>query len=176
MGSCISAHTGEMTDMLPTAKVITIHGSLREYSVPTKVSEVLDEKPTASFLCCSDELYMDRAIPALGSHDWIELDQIYFILPRSMIDYPLKGQYMASLAVKASLALAGGLEKRSSRTSGMRGIQIMPVSEFDELDQTKIVANFKKSDKPRSRGRESVKALQSSSRLAAIQEAAEGTL
>ncbi|KAJ4758791.1 HTH-type transcriptional regulator [Rhynchospora pubera] len=120
MGSCLSAQSDEMTDMLPTAKVITLDGSLREYSVSTKVSEVLDEKPTASFLCCSDELYMDRAIPALGSHDWIELDQIYFILPRSMLDQPLEGKDMAALAVKASLALAGALEKRSNRTSGKR--------------------------------------------------------
>ncbi|KAJ1702563.1 hypothetical protein LUZ63_002342 [Rhynchospora breviuscula] len=173
MGSCLSAHSDEMTDMLPTAKVITIDGSLREYSVSTKVSEVLDEKPTASFLCCSDELYMDRAIPALGSHEWIDLDQIYFILPRSMLNQPLEGKDMAALAVKASLALAGALEKKSSKIGGKQGIQVMPTRKLDELGQTKLVGDFKKSKQPRSRGRLSVKGRHNSSRLASIQEAAE---
>ncbi|KAJ3707353.1 hypothetical protein LUZ61_011058 [Rhynchospora tenuis] len=168
MGSCLSAHSDEMTDMLPTSKVITIDGSLREYSVSTKVSEVLDEKPTASFLCCSDELYMDRAIPALGSHEWIELEQIYFILPRSMLDQPLKGKDMAALAVKASLALAGALEKESEKIGGKRGIHVMPNRKLDELGQTKIAGDFKKSKR-----RLSVKGWHSSSRLVAIQEATE---
>ncbi|KAJ4799620.1 HTH-type transcriptional regulator [Rhynchospora pubera] len=85
MGSCYSAYSDEMADVLPTAKVITIDGSLREYSVPTKVTEVLDEKHAATFLCLLDELYLDRGIPALESHDWVELNQIYFILPRSCL-------------------------------------------------------------------------------------------
>ncbi|KAJ3707354.1 hypothetical protein LUZ61_011059 [Rhynchospora tenuis] len=172
MGSCLSAHSDVMKEMLATAKVITIDGSLKEYSVPTKVSDVLDEKPTDSFLCCSDELYLDRGIPALRSHEWVELDQIYFVLPQSMLDQPLKGQDMAALAVKASLALAGALEKRSSRAGVKRGIKVMPISELDELE-TKIVANLQKSEKSRSRGRTLVKGRHSSSRLAAIQEAAE---
>ncbi|KAJ3707352.1 hypothetical protein LUZ61_011057 [Rhynchospora tenuis] len=187
MGSCVSAYSEEMNiDMLPTAKVITIDGSLREYSVPTKASEVLDEKHTVSFLCSSDELYLDRVIPEMRSHDWVELDQIYFILPRSMLDQPLKGQDMAALAVKASLALAGALEKRSGKASSKRGIQVMPLRELDEtFDQTYTIAGeFRKSEQTKRRvlsqksrtklgGRALVKSQHSLSRLAAIQEVAE---
>ncbi|KAJ4758790.1 HTH-type transcriptional regulator [Rhynchospora pubera] len=174
MGSCLSAHSDhEMTDVLRTAKVIAIDGSLREYSVPTKVSEVLDEKLTASFLCSSDELYLDRDIPALRSQQWVELDQIYFILPRSMLDQPLTGQDMAALAVKASLALAGALAKRSNRTRGKRSIQVVPIHKLDELDQIKIVGDYNRSEQLRNRDRASVKGRHSSSRLAAIREAAE---
>ena len=140
--------------MLATAKVITIDGSLREYSVATKVSEILDEMNKDSFLCSSDELYLDRDIPALSSHDWVELDQIYFILPRSMADHPLKGQDMATLAVKANLALDGALvKKRSGSSGGKRGIQVMPIRELDEkLDETCKTGNdLKKTEQIRSR-------------------------
>ncbi|XP_078163236.1 poly polymerase [Carex rostrata] len=184
MGSGLSAYSNEIIDMLATAKVITIDGSLREYSVPTKVSEILDEMNTDSFLCSSDELYLDRDIPALSSHDWVELDQIYFILPRSMVDHPLKGQDMAALAVKASLALDGALEKkRAGSSGGKRGVQVVPIRGLGEkLDETCKTGNdLKKSEqftrntlmrnsKTKLGGRASVRDGHNMPKLAAIQE------
>ncbi|KAJ4811237.1 HTH-type transcriptional regulator [Rhynchospora pubera] len=187
MGSCYSAYSDEMADVLPTAKVITIDGSLREYSVPTKVTEVLDEKHAATFLCLLDELYLDRGIPALESHDWVELNQIYFILPRSMLDQPLKGQDMAALAIKASLALAGALEKSYGKAGSKRDIQVMPLHELDDqtFDQAYTISgDFRNNEKTKRRalsqksrtkltGRASVKSRHSLSSLAVIQEVAE---
>jgi PADRE domain len=140
MGSCLSAHSVEIVDVLDTAKVIVIDGSLREYSVPTQVSEILEENKSsnASFLCSSDELDLDRDIHALSSHDRVKIGQLYFILPQAMLNRPLKGQDMAALAVKASLALPGALEKKTpGSTSEKRGIRVMPVCDLGEnLDQT----------------------------------------
>ncbi|KAF3331219.1 hypothetical protein FCM35_KLT04573 [Carex littledalei] len=119
MGSCISYHfTREVIGFQPMAQVITIDGSLIEYSVPTNVSQVLDKEYSTSFLCNSDELYFDERIPELGyDHELVELGQIYFMLPRSMLDQPVTRDDMAALAVKACLAFVGALEKRESLTA-----------------------------------------------------------
>lgn len=193
MGSCLSAYSDEIViDMLATAKVITMNGSLREYSVPTRVSEVLDQNQystTASnFLCSSDDLYLDKDIPALNPHgDWVEIGQIYFVLPRSMLDRALKGQDMAALAVKANLALAGALGKKTSgSTSEKKRGKVMPICDLnDNLHQTyKTGSDLKKSERTSNtllrnsgtklRGRASVRGrCNMMSRLAAIQEVAE---
>lgn len=118
MGSCISYHSNrEVIDFQPMAQVITIDGSLIEYSVPTNVSQVLDKEYSTSFLCNSDELYFDERIPELGYHELVELGQIYFMLPRSMLDQPVTSDDMAALAVKACQAFVGALEKRASLTA-----------------------------------------------------------
>lgn len=128
MGSCLSANfTGEVIDFPPTAKVIAIDGSLIEYSVPANVAQILGRDYSTSFLCNSDELDFDKRIPALGSHDLVELDQIYFVLPRSMCDQLLRGADMAALAVKASLAL----EKRTTIRDGKRS-RVLPIRELNE--------------------------------------------
>ncbi|GKB65200.1 nucleotide-binding alpha-beta plait domain-containing protein, partial [Tanacetum coccineum] len=62
------------------------------------------EKPSF-FVCNSDNLYQDQDIPTLDSEDELDACQIYFILLKSMLALRLSASDMASLAVKASLAL-----------------------------------------------------------------------
>jgi PADRE domain len=161
MGSCLSDYSVEIEDMLDTAKVITIDGSLRVYSIRTKVSEILNENKnsTASFLCSSDELDLDRDVHALSSHDQVEIGQIYFILPQSMLNRPLKGQDMAALAVKASLALPGALEKKTPYTTG---------SGFKKSEQ--IWNALSRNTGTNLGGRTSMRGQHNKSRLAAIRE------
>nr|GEV64336.1 hypothetical protein [Tanacetum cinerariifolium] len=69
------------------------------------VSEVLQDEKPSFFVCNSDNLYQDQDIPSLDSEDELDARQIYFILPKSMLARRLRSSDMASLAVKASLAL-----------------------------------------------------------------------
>ncbi|XP_073011375.1 uncharacterized protein [Typha latifolia] len=108
-------------------------GSLKEYSEPVKVYEALGLSRLCCFLCSSDELLYDARIPALASQDSLHLGQLYFMLPRSKLDYTLTATDMAGLAVKASSALPAVTppEKKRSRSQN-RAIRVMPIAEVDE--------------------------------------------
>ncbi|XP_077252454.1 uncharacterized protein LOC143891828 [Tasmannia lanceolata] len=127
MGSCFSSQTNESLTLL-TAKVISLNGTLQEYLVPIKVSQVLQIETTPCFLCNSDKLYFDDEIPPLDRDEQLQLDQIYFVLPISRIKYPLTASDMATLAVKASLALMEGQKK----SGGRKKIRISPVLDLDQ--------------------------------------------
>ena len=125
MGSCFSSITTTNWVQPPTASVVCLDGSLREYLTAVKVYEVLGSLHPSCFLCSSDELYIDADIPALGSNQSLKLGQLYFMLPVAKLEHRLMGSEMAALAVKASLALAAAEEKRGH---GRRMIdQVMPV-------------------------------------------------
>ncbi|KAJ3677683.1 hypothetical protein LUZ60_003407 [Juncus effusus] len=140
MGSCLSASAEIAYNQSSTAKVITINGVLIEYSSASMVSEVLvsnthNNTSAGAFICSSDELYFDAYIPVLPHHTWLELDQIYFILPLSMLHRPLSAQDMASLALKASLALADSvLDNVPSQIRGRKRMvhQVAPIRELDD--------------------------------------------
>lgn len=106
MGACFSStSTAYSVDPSLTARVISVNGALREYSVPVIVSDVLQTEIAASFLCNSDSLYYDDFIPAMDSDSQLQAGQIYFALPTFKLQYRLTASDMAALAVKASLAL-----------------------------------------------------------------------
>ncbi|XXG46386.1 hypothetical protein AAC387_Pa02g1248 [Persea americana] len=132
MGSCLSSETESVTSS--TAKVISSTGFLREYSVPVTASQVLHtetDTPASFFLCNSDKLYFDSYIPPLKSHEQLQVDQIYFLLPIIKLKHPLTASGMAALAVKASTALSEGSTKKSRRT---KKIQVLPVSDVNQGD------------------------------------------
>ncbi|XP_072968173.1 uncharacterized protein [Typha angustifolia] len=125
MGSSFSSRT--KSNSKPTAKVIAVDGSLKEYSAPTAAADVLGDDIRSHFLCNSDALYFDAEIPALGHRERVQVGQLYFVLPNAKLDHPLTGVDMAALAVKASSALA------SRRRGGRRRIiRVMPVEEMHE--------------------------------------------
>ncbi|OWM85977.1 uncharacterized protein LOC116213060 [Punica granatum] len=130
MGHCFSVHVSVAADdepsshsaSSPTAKVISINGDLREYTLPITAAQVLDSETSSSsssssacFLCNSDRLCYDDYIPALSPSDGLLPSQIYFVLPRSKLQHRLAASDMAALAVKASLALRDGADGGSSR-------------------------------------------------------------
>ncbi|PWA73508.1 hypothetical protein CTI12_AA259720 [Artemisia annua] len=105
MGACMSSAGDSIHKSTNFAFIISTKGELRQYPTPIFVSEVLQFEKPSFFVCNSDKLYQDQDIPSLDSEDELDAGQIYFILPKTMLARRLSASDMASLAVKASLAL-----------------------------------------------------------------------
>ncbi|KAK2665237.1 hypothetical protein Ddye_003811 [Dipteronia dyeriana] len=107
MGICSS------TDNIATAKLIIQDGGvLKEFSYPVRVACVLQENPTC-FICNSDDMDFDKVLTSMGKEEELQPGELYFALPLSWLDSPLRAEDLASLAVKGGLALqlVGGGEK-----------------------------------------------------------------
>ncbi|XP_010547471.1 PREDICTED: uncharacterized protein LOC104819208 [Tarenaya hassleriana] len=88
-----------------TAKLIFPDETLQEFSSPVKVSQILQNNPTC-FVCNSDDMEFDEAVPAVTGGEALRPGQLYFVLPLAWLNHPLRPEEMAALAVKASSALA----------------------------------------------------------------------
>ncbi|XP_011041117.1 PREDICTED: uncharacterized protein LOC105137174 [Populus euphratica] len=161
MGGCFSSSfLGEDSEqVLPqTAKVISIHGDLREYYLPAFVSQVLQAEIASSsssssssswFLCNSDLLLYDEHIPALDSEVPLHADQIYFVLPKSKLQHRLTSSDMATLAVKASLALRNSSNKDPRRGKKARISPVLLVNPDHEHQGHNVVKiSFDRKPKP----------------------------
>lgn len=117
MGSCISRKSTPPPPPLVTTKLILSNGGLLQFSRPIMASHVLGRDESTCFVCDSDTMEIDRDLTALAGDKELRLGQIYFVLPRSMLNKPLKGNGMAELAVRASVALSetGTLGRRGRR-------------------------------------------------------------
>ncbi|XP_010515454.1 PREDICTED: uncharacterized protein LOC104791304 [Camelina sativa] len=108
MGACGSRESGRTE----TAKLILPDGTLQEFSTPVKVWQILQKNPT-SFVCNSDDMDFDDAVLAVAGSEDLRPGELYFVLPLTWLNHPLRAEEMAALAVKASSALAknggGGL-------------------------------------------------------------------
>ncbi|KAL5858124.1 hypothetical protein ACOSQ3_005582 [Xanthoceras sorbifolium] len=101
MGNCSSC---ESTTDVVTAKVILQDGRLQEFACPVRVSQALEKNPNC-FICNSDDLDFDSFVWAINGDEQLHPGQLYFALPMSWLEKPLRAEEMACLAVKASLAL-----------------------------------------------------------------------
>ncbi|KAJ4733374.1 HTH-type transcriptional regulator [Rhynchospora pubera] len=116
MGACnscestaVSADTSSWSSP-PTAKVVLPDGSLQEFSWPIKASHVIQKASTdhsACFLSSSDHLEPGCHVSAIRADSELQLGQLYFLLPTSMLRRRLGSDEMAALAVRASAALVG---------------------------------------------------------------------
>lgn len=100
MGICSSCESINVA----TAKLIHQDGRLQEFAYPVKVSYVLQKDPN-SFICNADQMDFDDVVSAVDQDDLLHPGQLYFALPLTLLKHRLKAEDMASLAVKASLAL-----------------------------------------------------------------------
>ncbi|KAF8098437.1 hypothetical protein N665_0266s0005 [Sinapis alba] len=100
MGACNSSESRRTE----TAKLILPDGTLQEFSSPVKVWQILQKNPT-SFVCNSDDMDFDDAIIAVGGSEDLRPGELYFVLPLTWLNHPLRAEQMAALAVKASSAL-----------------------------------------------------------------------
>ena len=100
MGACGSSES-RRTD---TAKLILQDGTLQEFTSPVKVWQILKKNPT-SFVCNSDDMDFDDAVIAVGGSEDLRPGELYFVLPLTWLNHPLRAEQMAALAVKASSAL-----------------------------------------------------------------------
>ncbi|CAA7019393.1 unnamed protein product [Microthlaspi erraticum] len=101
MGACGSSESRRTE----TAKLILQDGTLQEFSTPVKVWQILQKNPT-SFVCNSDDMDFDDAVLAVGGSEDLRPGELYFVLPLTWLNHPLRADQMAALAVKASSALA----------------------------------------------------------------------
>ncbi|XP_011034769.1 PREDICTED: uncharacterized protein LOC105132781 [Populus euphratica] len=163
MGACVSSsylgHHESHEQLRPkTAKVISIHGDLREYYLPAFVSQVLRSEIASSssssssssswFLCNSDHLSYDEYIPVLPSDVPLHADEIYFVLPNSKLQRRLASSDMAALAVKASLALQNSSKKGGSRRGKKARISPVLLVNPDHDHQQHNVINQNRKHKP----------------------------
>ncbi|CAK7345944.1 unnamed protein product [Dovyalis caffra] len=141
-----------------TAKVISIHGDLREYYLPAFVSQVLQAEIASSsssssssswFLCNSDLLFYNEYIPVLNSDVPLQSDQIYFVLPKSKLQHKLTSSDMAALAVKASLALKNSSKKGSRRGKNARISPVLLVNPDHDYQEHNAVKNISFDPKPK---------------------------
>lgn len=100
-----------------TAKLILQDGRLQEFPLPVKAGHVLQKQPSC-FVCSADDMEFDDYVSAVDAEDELQLGQLYFLLPVSMLRRRLDSDEMAALAVKASAALmssggAGGCHCRA---------------------------------------------------------------
>ncbi|KAM7259902.1 hypothetical protein ACFE04_008706 [Oxalis oulophora] len=141
MGSCFSStcigstpSSISTSSSSPSARVVSITGALKDYTVPITVSSVIESEvsninsPDNYFICNSDRLYYDDYIPALNVNEELIANQIYFILPKSKLQNKLSASDMAALAVKASVALQNASKKDSNRRKKARISPILLVN------------------------------------------------
>ncbi|KAH9310344.1 hypothetical protein KI387_025379, partial [Taxus chinensis] len=111
MGICISSSHDE--NSVPTANLILMDGSIREFSQPLRNNEILREYP-GHFICSSDGLYIGKNISeVLHEDDQLQLGQLYFLLPRRKLEYVVTESDMAALFLKANSAIKQ--RKRNNR-------------------------------------------------------------
>ncbi|OEL13132.1 hypothetical protein BAE44_0025849 [Dichanthelium oligosanthes] len=122
-------------------RVIAADGSLKELlasSTLVAVSDVLGldsggDTVGAFFVCNADALYFNEHPPALARGDLLRPGQMYFVLPTDFLGRPLSAVDMATLAVRASVALASGSSKpqRRGRRGGKskKAVRVRPVQE-----------------------------------------------
>ncbi|GJY60999.1 nucleotide-binding alpha-beta plait domain-containing protein [Tanacetum coccineum] len=142
MGACMSSAGDSIHKSTDYAFVISTKGELRQYPTPIFVSEVLQYEKPSFFVCNSDNLYQDQEIPCMDSEDELDAGQIYFILPKTMLARCLSASDMASLAVKASLALDSNsnsnshVKKKKNNNARISPMVLMETSQinvvFDE--------------------------------------------
>ncbi|XP_051141114.1 uncharacterized protein LOC127258351 [Andrographis paniculata] len=130
MGICSSCESAAVA----TAKIVMEDGRLQEYSSPVRVSYLLQKNP-ACFVCNADEMDVGDVIYAVGAEEELQLGQLYFLLPLSLLKRRLQPDEMAALAVKASSAL-----KRTAAYCGETRRNVLVFPEVDSLAQPRKVS------------------------------------
>ncbi|XP_022861070.1 uncharacterized protein LOC111381512 [Olea europaea var. sylvestris] len=100
MGNCRSCEPRSTV----TAKLILVDGELEEFPCPIKVSNLLEQNPDC-FICNSDEMGFGEFVSAIDGDEELQPGELYFELPLKWLSHRLQVEDMASLAVKASVAL-----------------------------------------------------------------------
>ena len=147
--SCFSNHGGSLSQQPhqpAPVRVVAADGSLKELPASPRVtvSDVLGGSAASFFVCNSDALYFEQSPPALASGEVLRPGQIYFVLPAALLGRPLSSAEMASLAVRASSAIAAKKPQRRRwrRSGGRKKVRVMPVCEEVE-DGEDVLLNEK---------------------------------
>ncbi|RWV84362.1 hypothetical protein BHE74_00008046 [Ensete ventricosum] len=90
-----------------TAKVVLPDGGLREYKRPVTAAHALGKDAACFFVCDADAMEFDAFVSAVSAEHELRPGKLYFVLPRTMLKYPLRAEDVAALALKASDAFMG---------------------------------------------------------------------
>ncbi|CAM0946377.1 unnamed protein product [Alopecurus aequalis] len=143
--SCFN-HQGGLSQQVhqpAPVRVIAADGSLKELPASPRVlvSDVLGGEAASFFVCNSDALYFNEPAPALAAGELLQPGQIYFLLAAAVLGLPLSSADMATLAVRASTALAA---KRPQRRGGKnKKVRVVPVHEEKLEDGEDVLFNEK---------------------------------
>ncbi|XP_044948699.1 uncharacterized protein LOC123398283 [Hordeum vulgare subsp. vulgare] len=122
MGACnsceataVAAVTGASTVGEATAaRVVLADGELQRFPGGTRASQAMKAAAAAAaggagacFLCSADGLELGGAVAAVAPDEELQPGQLYFVLPAAMRRRALQAEEMATLAIRASAALAG---------------------------------------------------------------------
>ncbi|XP_042443062.1 uncharacterized protein LOC122028113 [Zingiber officinale] len=116
--TAVAAGGGDAAAATTTAKLVLQDGRLQEFPRPVKAGHVLQKQPSC-FVCSANDMEFDDYVSAVDAEDELQLGQLYFLLPVSMLRRRLHADDIAALAVKASAALmssggaAGGCHCRA---------------------------------------------------------------
>ncbi|PON44730.1 hypothetical protein TorRG33x02_330300 [Trema orientale] len=118
-GGCTSV-SGRVGRRRFMAKLTVIVEELEELKQPLKAAQVLSRTPNC-FLCSSESMFVGAHPPQLGPDDYLQLGQIYFLLPLSHSRAPLSLPDLCALAIKASSALSRSSCRGSIGIYGYQG-------------------------------------------------------
>uniref|UniRef100_A0A804IYP9 Uncharacterized protein n=1 Tax=Musa acuminata subsp. malaccensis TaxID=214687 RepID=A0A804IYP9_MUSAM len=124
MGGCNSCYAAAVV-VDGTAKVVLPDGGLREYTRPVTAAHALGKDAACFFVCDADAMEFDAFVSAVGAEEELRPGQLYFVLPRTMLKYPLRAEDVAALALKASDALMGAVGR------GAPGPLVFPLEQED---------------------------------------------
>ncbi|CAL9078049.1 unnamed protein product [Musa hybrid cultivar] len=124
MGGCNSCYAAAVV-VDGTAKVVLPDGGLREYTRPVTAAHALGKDAACFFVCDADAMEFDAFVSAVGAEEELRPGQLYFVLPRTMLKYPLRAEDVAALALKASDALMGAAGR------GAPGPLVFPLEQED---------------------------------------------
>ncbi|XP_030525049.1 uncharacterized protein LOC115737185 [Rhodamnia argentea] len=115
-GLAMTAHHHNWSASSPpaTLKLIHMDGRLEEFTQTIKASHLLSRNPNC-FLCSSESMFIDSAVPQIHGEEDLCLGQLYFLLPLSMSRAPLSLRELCLLAVKASAVLKIGSSLRRGK-------------------------------------------------------------
>ncbi|KAL1361934.1 hypothetical protein HN51_010242 [Arachis hypogaea] len=110
MGTCASIQGsskkgGNFTSWESCVNIVHLDGSLQQLKKPLKAWHVLSQNPNC-FICSSESINVGSTMKAVDPSEELQLDHIYFIVPRIRSRVPLSMQDLGQLAFKANAALA----------------------------------------------------------------------
>ncbi|PON76912.1 hypothetical protein PanWU01x14_032320 [Parasponia andersonii] len=123
-----------------TAMLILQNGELREFSQPVKVSQVMQNVDSASFVCGSDDIDFGEFLSAVSEDEELQPGQLYFVLPSNCLNRPIRAEEMAALAVKASAALRRIRGGGRARCCGSKGLETLEFAIKKDLNPYRRVA------------------------------------
>nr|XP_018680774.1 PREDICTED: uncharacterized protein LOC103983300 [Musa acuminata subsp. malaccensis] len=145
MGGCNSCYAAAVV-VDGTAKVVLPDGGLREYTRPVTAAHALGKDAACFFVCDADAMEFDAFVSAVGAEEELRPGQLYFVLPRTMLKYPLRAEDVAALALKASDALMGAVGR------GAPGPLVFPLEQEDATGGERRVQEEKGKRRIRSGG------------------------